>query len=37
MKMKKENNWLRYSKAVEDALHLQFAKIIDKDEGNSYE
>ncbi len=32
--MKKENDWLRYSKAVEDALHLQFVKIIDKNRGD---
>ncbi len=33
----KENNWLKYSRAVEDALHVQFVKIIDKNKGEEYE
>ena len=32
----KEKYWPRYSRAIEDALHLQFAKIINK-EGENYE
>ena len=28
-------NWPKYSRAVEDALHLQFIRIIEK-EGDEY-